>query len=64
MMILKSVWTHSLLVVGVHEVLVPSPEVWQPLELGHSQNRDVSSVANQLRESLHGLGFHIGGCWY
>lgn len=61
-MILKTVSTHSLLVVGVHEVLVPSPEVRHPFELGHSQDGDVSSVADQLGESLHGLGILIGGC--
>lgn len=61
---LKAISTHSLLVVGVHEVLVPSPEVWQAFKLGHSQNRDVPSVANKLCEPLHGLSFHIGGCRY
>lgn len=46
--------THSLLVVAVHEMLVPSPEVWHTLELRHSQHRDVPSVANQ-----NCLAFHI-----
>lgn len=51
--------THSLLVVGVHKVLVPSPEVRHAFELGHSQDRDVPSVANKLLQARHGLGFHI-----
>lgn len=47
--------TYSLLVVAVHEVLVPSPEIWHTLELGHSQE-----VGAPPATSLQvGLGFHI-----
>lgn len=51
--------THSLLVMRVHKVLIPSPEVRHTLELGHGQDGDVPSVANQLFQVGHSLGFHI-----
>lgn len=54
--------THSLLVVCIHKVLVPSPEVRHTLELGHSQDGDVPSVANQLFRVGQSLGFHIRHC--
>lgn len=54
--------THSLLVVRVHKVLVPSPEVRHTLELGHGQDGDVPSVANQLFQVGHSPSFHIIRC--
>lgn len=57
--------THSFLIVGVHEVLVPSPEVRETLELGESEDREIPSVPNQRLQVCHGLRFHITGyCRY
>lgn len=52
--------THSLLVVAVHKVFVPSPEIWHTLELGQSQEVGVPPVT--CLQVGHCLGFHIIQC--
>lgn len=53
--------THSLLVVAVHEILVPAPKVREALELGHRHGRRVPSMAHQLSQVGHDLSLHVIG---